>query len=278
MKRIFKGILGIIVFSLLTILTQVGGIIWLITIPFWRLLKKKITSKRTRKWINPIFFVGIYLLVSVVIIPPIARHFGRVPMPVFNEANVKPLNYGFCLMNRHYVRPAMRKTVIEVGVRLTEKHPETVLAYMDGNLPFYNGFPLLPHLSHNDGKKLDIALFFKDAQTNKSVNRDAPTWIGYGGSEHPKAGEQNTTLACEKKGYWQYGLMAKFLPLWGKDRLIFDQERTKSMIQLFANHASVGKILLEPHLEARMRLTGYDKVRFHGCHAVRHDDHIHVQL
>jgi hypothetical protein len=25
-------------------------------------------------------------------------------------------------------------------------------------------------------------------------------------------------------------------------------------------------------------LGGYDKVRYHGCHAVRHDDHIHIQL
>jgi hypothetical protein len=31
-------------------------------------------------------------------------------------------------------------------------------------------------------------------------------------------------------------------------------------------------------LKARWNLTQYDKIRFHGCQAVRHDDHIHTQV
>ncbi|NNE79114.1 MAG: hypothetical protein HKN18_02480 [Silicimonas sp.] len=38
-----------------------------------------------------------------------------------------------------------------------------------------------------------------------------------------------------------------------------------------------GKIFLEPHLADRLGVAG-DKVRFQGCRAARHDDHIHIQL
>ena len=36
-------------------------------------------------------------------------------------------------------------------------------------------------------------------------------------------------------------------------------------------------LLLEPHLKTRLKLEKYDKIRFQGCRAARHDDHIHVQ-
>lgn len=39
----------------------------------------------------------------------------------------------------------------------------------------------------------------------------------------------------------------------------------------------VGKVLLEPHLKAQFA-PGAGKIRFQGCHAARHDDHIHLQL
>ena len=40
---------------------------------------------------------------------------------------------------------------------------------------------------------------------------------------------------------------------------------------------NLGKVFIEPHLKDRMKLTN-SKIRFHGCGAVRHDDHIHIQL
>ena len=41
---------------------------------------------------------------------------------------------------------------------------------------------------------------------------------------------------------------------------------------------AIKKIFIEPHLKTRWGLKNYQKIRYHGCHAVRHDDHIHVQL
>ena len=33
---------------------------------------------------------------------------------------------------------------------------------LDGNFPFITGFPLLPHLSHDDGEKVDLAFYYAD--------------------------------------------------------------------------------------------------------------------
>jgi hypothetical protein len=37
-------------------------------------------------------------------------------------------------------------------------------------------------------------------------------------------------------------------------------------------------ILIEPHLERRPGLWGHPKLRFAGCQAARHDDHLHVDF
>ncbi len=55
-----------------------------------------------------------------------------------------------------------------------------------------------------------------------------------------------------------------------------DEERTRELVRLFAEDKSVRKILIEPHLKSRLKLGQYDKIRFQGCKAARHDDHIHV--
>jgi murein endopeptidase len=49
------------------------------------------------------------------------------------------------------------------------------------------------------------------------------------------------------------------------------------LVEILASEKSIGKIFIEPHLKTRLKLTT-PKIRFHGCRAVRHDDHIHVQL
>jgi len=45
----------------------------------------------------------------------------------------------------------------------------------------------------------------------------------------------------------------------------------------FASADATGKIFIEPHLVKRLKLAS-NKIRFQGCRAVRHDDHLHVQL
>jgi hypothetical protein len=62
-----------------------------------------------------------------------------------------------------------------------------------------------------------------------------------------------------------------------KKDFTFDSVRTRELVNLLEGQPAIGKIFIEPHLITRLSLTT-DKIRFHGCQAVRHDDHIHIQL
>jgi hypothetical protein len=181
-----------------------------------------------------------------------------------------------CILNRHYVRPELKENIKSVAKKMNKKYPNTILSYLDANFPFYNGFPLLPNLSHNDGKKLDVAFFYKD-KSGTELNKNAPSFMGYGVFEEPKHGEYNAPENCENKGFWQYSILEKFVPQWNKGDIVFDSNRTKSMIQFMLKEKSTGKIFIEPHLKTRMNLQN-NKIRFHGCRAVRHDDHVHLQI
>jgi hypothetical protein len=134
---------------------------------------------------------------------------------------------------------------------------------------------LAPHLSHNDGRKLDIALFYTDTNGNRLEN--TPSSIGYGVFVDPRPGDEDYLEICERKGYWQYGAMAKIVPQDKKKDFQFDLKREKAFIKILTDDKRLRMLLIEPHLKARMNLTS-SKVRFHGCHAVRHDDHIHIQI
>ena len=214
---------------------------------------------------------------SLLVIPLLARPFGRVPMPVFGNAQVKPLNWMTCLLNRHYVRPELRQATAAVAQKMQDKYPATIIAYLDGNFPFVDNFLLLPHLSHDDGEKLDLAFLYTDHETGDPIHRDAPSFIGYGVFEEPRPGEPDQPSVCRRQGYWQYSLLRYFVPQWNSEKMTLDEARTRDMVNFFAQEKAIGKVFIEPHLKARMRLHD-SKVRYHGCQAVRHDDHVHVQL
>jgi hypothetical protein len=86
----------------------------------------------------------------------------------------------------------------------------------------------------------------------------------------------DTPAHCARRGYWQYGLLGYLVPQGKKATMRFDAERTRQFVRLLVAQPGVGKLFIEPHLKTRLRL-GSGKIRFHGCGAVRHDDHIHVQ-
>ena len=129
---------------LLTALTQVGGIVWLVSLAISQLIKRKFRFKTF------LIFTLLYSLTTFILVPLLAPLFGREP--IVNTGQVRPTNYLTIVLNRNYVRPALndvlRKTTADLqGSGIT-------INYLDANFPFLNGFPLLPHLSHNDGKKL----------------------------------------------------------------------------------------------------------------------------
>jgi hypothetical protein len=273
---IIKYVFRSIAFLFLTILTQIGGVVYLLS-----LYTHQHTDKwSTNRWIQRLYrtgaFLAIYAIATFLIVPLLARPFGRVPLPVTQKDHLRPLNLLTCLLNRHYVDPVMKKVATETALKMNSRYPGTETNYLDANFPFINGFPLIPHLSHNDGKKLDLAFYYLEAATDRASN-EAPSPIGYGVCEEPLPNEVCTPCNCSSKGNWQYSFLTHIIPQGEKGKLLFDASRTKTLAELFAQREEIGKIFIEPHLKTRLNLQS-GKVRFHGCQAVRHDDHLHVQL
>jgi hypothetical protein len=59
--------------------------------------------------------------------------------------------------------------------------------------------------------------------------------------------------------------------------LVLDKARNRDLLRMLAAQPDIGKILIEPHLKQSFGVA-HPKIRFQGCRAARHDDHIHIQL
>ncbi len=266
--KLVKITIQTLVFFLLTLITQVGGIIYLISFIITKQLKYGIGK-------TSLIFIGLYLVISLLIMPIVAPIFGRAALPL--SGNLQPLNIMTCLFNRHYVRLELKENLIEASNKMSEEFKGTKTNYLDASFPFINGFPLIPHLSHNDGKKVDLAFYYNDKASQRNTN-EVPSFIGYGIYDSPKENEENYPEQCNNKGYWQYGFLTYLVPKWNEENYTVDSERTSKLIRLLAINNSTSKVFIEPHLKQRWGLASEDKIRFHGCQAVRHDDHIHLQI
>ncbi|WP_367391344.1 hypothetical protein [Lewinella sp. LCG006] len=263
-----KFIWRILLFVLLSVVTQVGGVVYV-----GSLLWKRWQPSARWGWT---YFPALYLLVWLVL-PFFARLGGRVALPygATQEVPLQAQSRFTVLANRHYVSPTLKAEVIAVAQTLAAKNPGMVITYLDANFPFMDGFPLLPHRSHSDGRKLDLAFFY---QKGGELRSRAPGFLGYGRCAAPKPGEKNQPGICADKGYWQYSILSLLAkPFLGQQYVLAEPE-TSQLVDAFARRKGVGKIFLEPHLKTRWKLSSYGKIRFHGCGAVRHDDHLHVQL
>ncbi len=274
--HVLKILFVFVTVSCLTAVTQVGGIVFLISLTTHRMINTRIKSRAARVSVKVVSFLVLYLAFCLVIVPFTAKPFGRVRLPITETNHLQPLSVWTCLLNRNYVRPELQQAAFKVADRMNKKYPGTIVNYLDANFPFINKFPLPPHLSHNDGKKLDLAFQYIDMKTGEQTN-ECPSIIGYGICEEPKPNEVNRPEDCEKKGYWQYSILQQIVPQGNKKDFVFDHQRTKTFVNYFADESAIGKILIEPHLKERLGLN-IDKIRLHGCQAVRHDDHIHVQM
>ncbi|GAB5527899.1 MAG: hypothetical protein Roseis2KO_57710 [Roseivirga sp.] len=256
-----------VLFIVLSILTQIGGLIYVLTL----IISKKLSLNKLK---TRLLFVGCYLLFTLVITPLIAPLFGRVALPL--NGNLRPQNYLTILLNRHYVKQDLKAQLVSAASTMHDQFPDTSVKYLDANFPFIKGFPLLPHLSHNDGRKVDLGFVYTDKETGLATD-SSPSPMGYGVYESPRESETNYAQKCKAEGYWQYGFLERLVPQWRADNYTVDVERTKALISILLTHKETSKIFIEPHLKVRWGLSQYDKVRFHGCQAVRHDDHIHLQ-
>ena len=278
LKTLLKRLLFALFFFLLTLVTQIGGVVFVFS---WFLYKyafaQRVGLRKGRIFIKTSLFVACYFAATAVVALWLAPMFGRVPLPMFLDKNVTPVNVLTCVLNRNYVRPALKTAVENVAAQMENLEDKPEIRYLDANFPFLNGFPLVPHLSHSDGRKLDVAFFYNDKNTGLRTNAK-PAFSGYGVFEGPRKGERDRISECKKQGFWQYD-KAKYMQFGANEAdFVFDESHTKTMVQLFAKEKAIEKMFIEPHLQTRLQLENEPKIRLHGCKAVRHDDHLHVQI
>lgn len=259
----WRGVLHFLVVIFMTIISQTGGVVYLLV-----LLIFKWKNQLSKKWFVPVF-VSFYVLHVFIVIPPLAKQFGRVALPWSHDV-VKPRNYLYPMLNRHYVKPELKTAFMNAGSKMQRFYPNYKINYLDANFPFWDGFRLLPHLSHKDGKKLDVCFIYT---YNDELIKNTKTWMGYGSCEEPRSNETNMPNKCSK--HPQYGLLCELSDT--NEKYKFYEKANKRLVQCFLEEPSIRKMFIEPHLKERMGLSNA-KIRFHGCQAVRHDDHIHVQL
>lgn len=270
--KYFKILVHIFIVVVLTLITQVGGLIWIAVFGYFKYRKSK-----WNRWKRLTAFMVAYLVIILTIVPYTASLNNRKMLPVFH-GTIQPHNLTYVLLCRNYVRADLYEVVEDIAsiYKLSPYHGMKII-YLDANFPFINGFPLLPHLSHNDGRKVDVSLIYKD-ENGISNHNPNPSLIGYGVYEEPREKEFNQTQFCEDASYWQYGY-ASAIGFNVDEDLSLNEPLTKLLIEQIQSHPNVQKVFIEPHLISRLNIKNIQsKLRFHGCHAVRHDDHIHFQV
>ena len=248
-------VLHVLVVIVLTALTQIGGLAYLLALLIGRGLV----------WRVPVFaalYVGLGLAAPYVS--------GRVPVveekPAFTAGSLHRVGL-YRAMHRQYVRPEVNVVLNDLAAHMVRTQPGAVTHVLDGNFPYFDGFPLLPHLSHQDGRKVDIALYYQGGGMKSP--------LGYFAFEAPRTGDPQP---CEGRGgalRWDMGWVQG---VWRK--MPMDEAATAEAIRWLATEGrklGVTKIFVEPHLVRRLKLDGLG-LNFQGCGAARHDDHIHFQV
>lgn len=195
---------------------------------------------------------------------------GLVPLPCADSGPLRPHMHGYCLLQRHYVRAGPRAALLEAATALRARFPGTAVRFMEASWPFGTR-PMPPHLSHGDGRQVDLALFYVDLKGRPLAA--APTKSGYRAFEPPL---KNSDRRCTGATKRPLKSDAPDPPADRKWRL--DEIRTAALVRLLVADPRVRRVFIEPHLKAGLGLSGLGKVRFAGCRAARHDDHIHVDF
>ncbi|MEP4036870.1 hypothetical protein [Pseudophaeobacter sp.] len=239
------------IIAVLTALTQLGGIAWALS--------------RLFRYPLPLFallYTGLSL--AAIWLAPLT---GRTALSCFERGPLQVQSWFYCATNRTYVTPELKTVLEEAAERVREDYPGTQTLVLDANFPFLTGFPLLPHLSHDDGEKVDLAFYYADAEGLFFPNQ-VRSPIGYFAFEDGPTNCPDTLLSLRWDLDWLQSLWKTFE---------LEPQRNRLLVATLARDPRVAKIFIEPHLKQSLGLSS-DKIRFQGCRAARHDDHIHLQL
>jgi hypothetical protein len=273
----FKRLMGLLLFVVLTLLTQVGGLVFAICWLVGRFLPDR--SPLWRAGLHVVLFAGFYVVLSMFVVPPLAALGGRVPLPCTAETD-RPFaaaHPAFCWLNRHYVDPRLVILMTDLSRDVARQFPGTVTLFLDANLPFINGFPLLPHLSHGDGRKLDIAYYYRRPDGHYLPGQTRSP-IGYWAFEQPHSVE--APQPCRAGAWLTTRWDMQFLQGLFPNRPL-DLERTRAALRWLIGqgpNVDVERIFIEPYLAIWFGVVPSPLIGFQGCRAARHDDHIHIQI
>jgi hypothetical protein len=258
------------IFLALTMLTQIGGIAYAGALVLGRLTKRQGFATHS------LLTIALYTastFASHLLVPMT----GRVPLPCAPEAGAElavqsPI---YCMLNRNYVTPQTYEAAKALAVHMGATFPGTKTLVLDANFPFIDGFPLLPHLSHADGRKIDIAFYYERNGTYLPSKTRSP--IGYFAFEQPEPGDPQPCLGRNDwlTLRWDLNWLQWLFP---SHQL--EKERTAEALRWLASEGDkfgVEKIFVELHIALKLGATG-GNVRFQGCRAARHDDHMHFQV
>ncbi|MFT6322246.1 MAG: hypothetical protein ACJAT4_003181 [Granulosicoccus sp.] len=101
------------------------------------------------------------------------------------ETPVKSGSLLMSLINRNYVNLLLQDAFFK-----TAKDVQKNIQVWN-SFPYFDGFTLLPHWSHDDGGKLDITFLSKNKKTEQFYDKTFSI-IGYGVCEEPRKGENAT--------------------------------------------------------------------------------------
>jgi hypothetical protein len=275
-EKVMARVTAVVVVVLLTLLTQIGGLVMLLVWGLSRLALPRAMGAWLRAAINALLFVIAYAAISALVVPPLAALAARVPLPCRAQPD-RAFAAGsvlICALNRHYVVPDLVVVLNELSGEIERAFPGTTTLFLDANFPFLNRFPLLPHLSHSDGRKLDLAFYYADAEGRylPAVTRSP---IGYWAFEQPSASDASP---CAARSWLSLRWDLDFLQDKFPDRVL-EPRRTSAALQWLLSEGSrfkVDRVFVEPYLAARLGVAS-PALGFQGCRAARHDDHIHIQ-
>ena len=262
-------LIGIITTIFLTLFTQVGGlIIW----PFWHWAlgdTSQIEDKSfsTLKSIGKLF--GIYFFVSLLVVPLIANQTGRQRLPLYatTELPLGPQTILFPLLNRTYVRHHAHRTFVNAVQNAVKQEPDMVVRYLDAGFPF-PFIPLLPHLSHSDGQRIDVAFQFEQEGDYVDRARSPIGYWGYAQESKERCVDHNNKYPILLR--WDFKWLQPLLP-----DLDLDITKNKTLFTALAKDKQVCTILLEPTLHKALEAP---KLLGNSCDVARHDDHFHVTI
>lgn len=194
---------------------------------------------------------------------------GLVRLPCDKDGAIRPALQHYCKKDRNFVTPTARQAMHDAARKLAAQFPGVAITYTEASWP--SGVrPMPPHLSHGDGRQVDISVFYQSLD-GKPLAAPEHGWNGFGAFEPPR--RESERMKCPPGSNHAKG---EDPPTDRKWRL--DEARTRALLKIFVEDQRVRRVLLEPHLKTRFGYAGHPKIRFAGCNAARHDDHLHVDF